>query len=93
MSSLNMKRFLGFLSRHKKGISVSLVSLCIGACFRWEVREVDNAATGQPIARYHGLVFPWRPCGASGQGTLINFHVRHWVCYGAIKLEATGQTM
>jgi hypothetical protein len=24
---------------------------------------------------------------------LINFRVRHWVCYGLIKVEATGQTM
>jgi hypothetical protein len=88
-----MKQFLGFLSRHKQGITASLLILFIGACFRWEVREVDNARTGQPITRYHGIVFPWQPCGANGAGTLINFHVRHWLCYGTIKVEAKGQTM
>lgn len=88
-----MKRFLEFLSCHKKGIAVSLVLLTVGACFRWEVREVDNARTGQAIARYHGVAFPWQACGASGGGTPINFHVRQWLCYGLIKLEATGTTM
>ena len=88
-----MKRLLGFLSRHKKGIAVSLVVLTIGAFFRWEVREVDNAGTDQPITRYRGVVFPWQQCGASGGGTAIKFHVRHWLCYGLIKLEATGTAM
>jgi len=69
------------------------VLLAAGACFRWEVREVDDARIGQPITRYHGVVLPWQPCGASGNGSLINFHVRHWLCYGLIKVEATGQTM
>ena len=88
-----MKRLLGFLFCHKKGIIFSIALLALGACFRWEVREVNDARTGQPITRYHGVVFPWQPCGAGGGGTLINFHVRHWLCYGLVKLEATGQTM
>ena len=88
-----IKQLTGFLSRHRKAIAVSLVLLTVGACLRWEVREVDDARTGKPITRYHGVVFPWQACGATGGGTLINFHVCHWVCYGLIKLEATGQTM
>ena len=88
-----LKRLSGFLSRHRKPIAVSLVLFAVGACLRWEVREVDDARTGKSITRYHGVVCPWQPCGATGGGTLINFHVRHWVCYGLIKVEATGQTM
>ena len=88
-----MKRFFGFLSRHKKGIVLSLVLVAFGACFRWEVRAVDDARTGKPVARYRGVVFPWQPCGASGGGKLINFEVRHWLCYGLVRMEAKGQTM
>ncbi len=88
-----MKQSLAFLSRHRKGMILSLALFAVGACFRWEVAEVDDARTGQPIARHHRVVFPWQPCGASGGGNLINFHVRHWLGYGLIKVEATGQTM
>jgi hypothetical protein len=86
-----MRRSLGLLTRHKKGIALALVLVAVGACFRWEVREVDDAGTGQAITRYHGIVLPWQPCGASGGGRLINFRVRHWLCYGLIKVEANGQ--
>jgi hypothetical protein len=88
-----MKQLLGFLARHKKGLALSFALLAAGACCRWEVRVVDDARTGQPITRYRGIVFPWQPCGASGGGTLINFHVRHWLCYGLVRVEAKGQTM
>jgi hypothetical protein len=88
-----MKRFLGFLSSHKLAIAVSVLLLIAGAFFRWEVREVNDARTGQAITRYRGIVFPWQPCGATGNGTPINFRVRHWLCYGLVKLEATGTTM
>ena len=88
-----MKQLLVFLSRHKKGLVLSFALLAVGACFRWEVRVVDDARTGKPITRYHGIVFPWQPCGASGGGTSINFHVRHWLCYGLVSVEANGQTM
>ena len=88
-----MRRFLGFLAPHKKGITLALILLAVGACFRWEVREVDDARTGQPITSYHGVAVPWQPCGANGNGRLINFHVRQWVCYGLIKVEAKGQTL
>jgi hypothetical protein len=87
------QRFAGFLSRRRKAIVVSLSLLTVGACLRWEVRDVYDARTGKPIANYRGVVPPWQPCGATGGGTLIDFHVRHWVCYGLIKVEATGQTM
>lgn len=87
------ERFAGVLSRHRKAIGVCLGLLAVGACLRWEVRDVNDARTGKPITHYRGVVPPWQPCGASGGGTLINFHVRHWVCYGLIKVEATGQTM
>ena len=88
-----LRRFVGFLSCHRKAIAVCLVAITIGACFRWEVRAVDDARTGKPITRYRGVVLPWEPCGASGGGTLINFQVRQWLCYGLIKVEAKGQTM
>ena len=88
-----MRRVLGFLARHKRGVALSLVLLVVGACFRWEIAEIDDARTGLRIASYHGVVFPWQPCGASGGGRLVNFHVRHWLCYGLIKVEAKGQTM
>lgn len=90
---VNMKGVIRSLSRHKRGIALCLVLLAVGACFRWEVAEIDNARTGQPIARHHRVVFPWQPCGATGGGTLIDFHVRHWLCYGLVQVEATGQTM
>jgi hypothetical protein len=67
---------------HGKGIIVAIALLTLGACFRWEAREVSDARTGKLISRYHGVVPPWQPCGASGGGTLINFHVRHWLSYG-----------
>ena len=88
-----MKQFLKFLVQHKKGITLSLVLLMVGACFRWEIAEIDDVGTGQWVASHHRVVFPWTPCGASGSGRLVNFHVRHWLCYGLIRIEATGQTM
>ncbi len=88
-----MNQLLAIVSRHKKRVVLWLVLVAVGACFRWEVAEIDDARTGQPIARHHRVVFPWQPCGATGGGTLINFHVRHWLCYGLIRVEASGQTM
>jgi hypothetical protein len=88
-----MRRFLRFLARHKQGVILSLVLLAVGACFRWEIAEVDDASTGQHITSHHRVVLPWTPCGASGGGRLVKFHVRHWLCYGLIRLEARGQTM
>jgi hypothetical protein len=86
-------RLVGFVSCHKKGIALSGMLLIAGACLGWEIREVDDARTGKPITRSQGIIFPWQPCGAKGRGTQINFHVRQWLCYGLIKLEATGQTL
>jgi len=88
-----MKQFFRFLSRHRKRVAIFLVLLVIGACFRWEVGEIDDAATGQRITSHHRVVFPWTPCGAGGYGRLVNFHVRHWLCYGLVKVDARGQTM
>jgi hypothetical protein len=88
-----LKRIAGFLHRRRKAVTLSVVLLAIGASFRWEVREVNDARTGKPISRYQGIVFPWEPCGASGGGTLVDFHVRHWLCFGLVKVEARGQTM
>jgi hypothetical protein len=53
-----MKQCFRYLSRHKKGIAVFLVLLAIGACFRWEVAEIDDAATGQRVTSHHRVVFP-----------------------------------
>ena len=86
-------RFAGFVGRHKKGLAFSIVLLIGGGCMGWEVRDVDDARTGKPITRYRGIVFPWEPCGATGRGIQVNFHVRQWLGYGLVKLEATGQTM
>lgn len=86
-------RFVGFVARHKRGVLLSVMLLMAGACLGWEVREVDDARTGKRITRSQGIIFPWQPCGANGRGTRINFHVRQWLCYGLVKLEATGQTM
>lgn len=84
---------LSFFSRYRRAILLCLALLVVGAFFRWEVREVNDAKTGQPLVRYRGIVFPWQACGATGSGRQINFHVQHWLCYGLVKLEATGQTM
>jgi hypothetical protein len=92
-----MSRVLGYLAGHKRGVALSLVLLVVGACFRWEKAEIDDARTGERIASHHRAVFPWQPCLAAlpreRSGRLINFHVRHWLCYGLIKVEAKGQTM
>jgi hypothetical protein len=38
-------------------------------------------------------VFPWQPCGVrTGGSKRINFHVTHWLAYGLVRVEATGQT-
>jgi hypothetical protein len=78
---------------HSRGILITIALLTLDACFRWEVSEINDARTSKLISRYNGVVPPWQPCGATGGGTLINFHVRHWLCYGLIKVEARGQTM
>ena len=92
-----MRRVLGYLARHKRGVALSLLLLVVGACFRWEIAEIDDARTGECIASHHRAVFPWQPClaalGRERSGRLINFHVRHRLCYGLIKVEAKGQTM
>lgn len=88
-----MRRFFRFLARHKKGVILALLLLVVGAFFRWEVSEIDDARTGQRITSHHRVVVPWHACGASGNGRLINFHVRHWLCYGLVRVEARGQTM
>ena len=90
MPLIQVKRSRRF---HSKGIIIAIALLTLGACFRWEVSEINDARTSKLISRYHGVVPPWQPCGATGGGTLINFHVRHWLCYGLIKVEARGQTM
>ena len=90
---LKMKRFFAFVARHRRGRVLAVALLAAGACFRWEVAEIDDAKSGQRIATHHRVVPPWHPCGASGGGRLINFHVRHWLCYGLVQIEATGQTM
>jgi hypothetical protein len=89
-----MKRFLRFLAYHKNAIILSFVLLAVGASFRWEVAEIDDATTRQRITTQHRVVLPWTPCGATtGGGRLVNFRVRHWQCYGLVRAEATGQTM
>lgn len=88
-----MKRLLGFRARQSKAIAAVLLLLVIGGFFRWEVREVDDAATGAAFSRYRGVVFPWQPCGVrTGVSKRINFRVTHWLAYGLIRVEATGQT-
>jgi len=87
-----MKRFITFLSPNKKVIGAVITLIVAGAFFRWEVREVNDAQAGKPIACYRGVVFPWQTCGASGGGKPVNFHVRHWLFYGLVKIEATGTT-
>ena len=78
-----MKRFFSFLTRHKKAIAMTVGLIAIGALFRWEVSEIDDGQTGQPITRYRGVVWPWQPCGVrTGGSRLIKFHVRHWCYYG-----------
>jgi hypothetical protein len=88
-----MKRRFSFLVRPRPAIAVSLALLVMGGFFRWEVRQVDDAATGVAVSRYRGLVFPWQPCGVrTGGSRRINFHVTHWLAYGLVRVEATGQT-
>ena len=89
-----MRRFFSFLSRNKKTLALMIGVFVLGSFFRWEVKEVDDARTGKRMVTYNGIVLPWQPCGPGnidGSGT-INFHVRHWVFYGLIRIEATGQT-
>jgi hypothetical protein len=40
------------------------------------------------------IALPWQACGprTSLSTTRINFHVRQWLCYDLIRVEATGQT-
>jgi hypothetical protein len=82
-----------FPSRHKKTFAAALVLLMVGAFFRWEIREVDNAQTGAPLVRYTGVTWPWQPCGVrTGGSTRINFYVKQWLFYGFVRIEARGQT-
>lgn len=44
------------------------------------------------MVRYRGIVFPWQPCGVrTGGNKPIYFRVRHWLAYGLVRIEATGQ--
>jgi hypothetical protein len=92
-----MRRFLRFLPDHKKTVALVVSLLVAGSFFRWEDKQVTDARTGQPLAAYRGVAFPWQPCGPGNvqapKRTTINFHVRHWVFYGLLKIEATGQTV
>lgn len=89
-----MKRAVFFLTSNKRMIAIVAIVLIVGAFFRWEVKEVDDPKTGKRITTYHGIVFPWEPCGPGNihANGMINFHVRHWVFYGFVRIEATGQT-
>ena len=92
-----MKRIRRFLIEHKRAVALAVGFLIVGSPFRWEDKQVTNARTGQQVASYRGVALPWQPCGPgsvkSPKGTTINFHVRHWVFYGLVKIEATGQTV
>lgn len=89
-----MRRFLSYVWRNKRTIVIILILIVIGAFFRWEVREVNDAKTGELLVHHRGIVFPWKACGMSPDGDrLVDFHVRHWLCYGLVKVEATGQTV
>jgi len=92
-----MKRIRRFLIDHKKAIAITVGLLVVGSFFRWEDKQVTNAQTGQQVASYCGIAFPWQRCGPgsvhSPKGTTINFHVRHWVFYGLLQIRATGQTV
>lgn len=70
------------------------MQLLVGAFFRWEEKEITDAETGKLITQYHGITFPWQACGPGTRfgSKRINFHVQHWVFYGLVRLEATGQT-
>ena len=85
-----MNKVISYISRHKTVIGFVIVLVAIGATFRWEIREVDDANTGQPIIRHRGIAFPWQRCGASWTGTPIKFHVHQWLCYGLVSEEAQG---
>ena len=91
-----MKRIRRFLIDCKKATALAVGLLIVGSFFRWEDKQLTNAQTGQQVASYRGIAFPWQPCGPgavqSPKGTTINFRVRHWVFYGLIRIEATGQT-
>ena len=82
------------ISRHKKAITIVLSLLVIGALFRWETKEITEADTGKLITQREGIALPWQACGPRTPfgTTRINFHVRQWLCYGLIRVEATGQT-
>lgn len=89
-----MKRFISVMSHHKRRILFVLGVAVVGAFFRWEVKEVVDAQTGRLVAQHRGIALPWQACGpgmAFGK-TRINFHVRHWIAYGLIQVEARGQT-
>ena len=87
-----MKTIIAYLSRHTKAIVITITVIIIGASFRWEVRDVDDAQTGKLITHYQGIAFPWQRCGASGGGQPIKFHVHQWLCYGLVSVDAKGMT-
>jgi hypothetical protein len=93
-----MKRFYQFLNKHKKAVALAVGLLAVGSLFRWEDKQVTDAQTGRQVAAYRGIAFPWQPWDRGSihqlpKGTTINFHVRHWLLYGLLKIEATGQTV
>ena len=93
-----MKRFYQFLMGHKKAIALAVGLLAVGSLLRWEDKQVTDARRGRQVATYRGIAFPWQPWDRGNirqlpKGTTINFHVRHWLLYGLLKMEATGQTV
>jgi hypothetical protein len=90
-----MKQLSTFLSHHKKAVALTAALLVTGAFFRWEEKEVIETETGKLVSVREGIALPWQYCGPrmpSGT-TRINFHVRQWMCYGLVRVEATGQTV
>ncbi|MDB6056773.1 MAG: hypothetical protein JWO95_617 [Verrucomicrobiales bacterium] len=87
-----MEKIYACLSRHLKTVVITIAILIVGASFRWEIRDVDDAQSGKLITHYQGIAFPWQGCGANGGGKPIRFHVHQWLCYGVVSIEAKGMT-
>jgi hypothetical protein len=89
-----MKHLCRFLCNRKQAIALVIGLLIAGAFFRWEKKETTEAGTGKLITQREGIALPWQACGprTSFGTTRINFHVRQWLCYDLIRVEATGQT-
>lgn len=81
-------------SRRRKWVLIVPTLLIIGAFFRWEIKDVTDAETGKQLVNYTGPAFPWQPCGPGRVNHIgkVKFTVRHWVCYGFIRLKSTGET-